>query len=182
MKNTPPFLLYFSIFIFFVSGGLYVYLYINLKNNTKIIAEVFDDIQKDKSTLVYLDKIDSDFTKINEEGKYIDTLLVKKDNAVPFIQSVETLMKDVSVGGAVDSVVEKEDGLLMTIKMNGGWQNIVKAIGLIEKLPYKATLSSVNMFYGEDQKAKKQASSTKSQNWQAVVLLNASVVNKDANK
>jgi hypothetical protein len=66
---------------------------------------------------------------------------------------IEDVMKTAGVSGAVDSVTESgttdlaagKGELHLTLSASGSWNAIMKFEGLLEKIPYKATINSVTL-------------------------------------
>lgn len=151
MKTKIKFIFFVSFVLCIVSSLVYGYIYFKLLDDKASVTALFDQINKDRKSLDNLKKIEVDFARTLSESDSLEKLLVKKGEVVDLIQSLELIMAQSKVEGAVDSVSEIDkdsDKLSLTLNMRGDWNNIMKMYGLLEKLPYKSVINSSSLSFG----------------------------------
>ncbi len=188
MKNKLNILIVLVLLIAASSAGLYFYFYNSLGVYQRETEDLRAKTKTLDATLGNLDIIEQNLKGTVENGDRIAALFLGQDSIVDFIQTIESVMKDVGVSGSVDSVVEQsfpeldasgKEKINMVISAEGDWSGLVNLLGLLERLPYKSTVNSFSLRYADvmvEATKKKAASTTKV--WQLKVNLDVWAIKK----
>jgi hypothetical protein len=91
---------------------------------------------------------------------YVDTLsdrnrlgsfFVSEDKVIEFIESVEKIGPESSTAIELSSIKVEEGHFRFHSEVKGSWTNVIRALILIENLPYSMSLDNVRIFFGEKQ-------------------------------
>lgn len=119
---------------------------------------------------------------LDQIGPDIDSLqsrIVAANDTVPFIDSIETLAKQSGAAVSIDSVgqepaIEGKDYeyIVMTLSTNGSWDQVHTFISMVESLPYKVTLQSLNLSLALPNQQQTTGSTTRStRNWKGTASI-----------
>lgn len=180
MKTRVKIIFFASLILCVISGLTYGYIYSMLLSDKASVTSLFNQISKDQKSLNNLKEVEVDFAQTLNKSDSLEKLLVKRGEVVDFIQSLESIMAETKVEGAVDSVTEVNEGsdkLSLTLNMRGDWNSVMKMYGLLERLPYKSVINSSSLSFGATP-IKKQATKTPAvtkDEWQLSVMMDVYV-------
>lgn len=99
------------------------------------------------------------YAKTTLEREYLTRVVLPKENIIDFIQLLEQTAIDVGVelelSGVTDESVISPDKIGYFkghIEINGAWSNVMRALIMIENIPYSVAISDVRLNNGSDQK------------------------------
>ncbi len=149
--NKTTTILALSLLCLGLSAALYVYMHYSFNGLQIKVADLYEQAAKSKADHDELAKVKENLKTTLGTGDRLSSLFVKEDSAVDFLQVIEGVMKTAGVVGSVENVSEITDekvkGLNLTLEAKGSWNEIMKFIGLLEKIPYKATIESAAFSY-----------------------------------
>jgi len=145
MNKTPTplnILFIFAVLGVIVWGGLYIFM----------VYSFFDLKQQGVNTVVGAIAVDRIVKKEAGAGDILKSYFIKSGQEAPFISSVETLCKNVSVSCVIRSIDEGDTlsdvpvkPLHFVVGSSGSFDNIMKLLRLFELSSYPITVSSVNL-------------------------------------
>lgn len=146
MTLSNKHILFITIFILLLTLGGYYFLFsiIESKNkNTFLLSQEIDTYAQNES-------MRRQNNKVTEEEKdkieKIDTYFVHKNEVVPFIETVEDAGKKTGVVVTIGTVSATEDSTFtLRLDAHGSWSDVNRFLLYLENLPYKVTLSKVDL-------------------------------------
>ncbi|MSR73361.1 hypothetical protein EXS61_02040 [Candidatus Parcubacteria bacterium] len=139
-----------AIFILLLALGGYYFLFSVIKSkneNAFLLSQEIDTYAQSESTRTQSDRVvEEQKDKIAEIGLYF----LHKNEVVPFIETVENSGRKTGVEVTIVTVDvgvgEGENAMLtMRFEARGSWNNVNRFISYIENLPYKVSLSKVDV-------------------------------------
>lgn len=162
MKRTTTniiFLISLSLLVF--SGALYAYLYFSFENVAAGTAKLYEETEESRASYEELTKVKENLKTTLGAKNRLESLFIKQDSIVDFIQVIELMMKTNGVSGSVENVSEVQtpelsaigkEELHVSLAISGDWNNVLKFQGLLEKIPYKTTINAANLTYVKNEK------------------------------
>jgi Tfp pilus assembly protein PilO len=157
MKNKSSTILIISIIILLLcASGYFVFLF-SFNSIRDDLDGMYSQSANQKARLSELQKIENNLKITLADKDKLASLFVKQESIVDFIQGIEATMKKLHLSGSIDSVAEENppelDGtdkekLNISLSASGNFGDVVKFAGLVEKLPFKSTVDSMNLAYG----------------------------------
>jgi hypothetical protein len=144
-------LLALSILAMTASVLAYAYMYkASIKKAQQALAVSSDSsvasdqsVESKKTLALYQD------TAVNRNR--LQSFLVSEENAVPFIDDVEAIgpasgatLSISSLSSGTDSVTSHE-AVTAQISVNGTWANVIRALQMVENLPYAVSVKSISL-------------------------------------
>jgi Tfp pilus assembly protein PilO len=166
MKNKTTTILILSILVFLVSASGYALMLYSFNNLETELEGLYQTSANGKARLAELKRIEDNLKSTLAGRDRLALLFIKQEGIVDFISEIESTIKSLGLKGEIESVseetteelaVKEKENLNITLSASGSWNGVVKLVGLLEKLPYKATVDNVSLKYGE----KKQESGNK---------------------
>lgn len=127
---------------------LYGFLFWSVKEKNQRVSSLLNEIEsreKQEQTLHSARSLAEDTLALREK---VDSYIVEKDEAVSFIEMLESLGKERNVSVLVEAVEAKDiagvfpsQEMQISLRAKGAWQNVVSFLGLVELLPYEAGVS-----------------------------------------
>lgn len=176
-KNISLFAVAFLFFVLVVIGFVFVVGHINERRDRVVtILGDIDGLTKKAEEYQLLEKI----IKTTEVDRVkVASYVVKKDGLVDFIKLIEGMATASGVEVVIKTVVESEvqnqatssPKVMLTLPLNavGTWENISMFFALLESMPYKTTLTKVDlkkMAFEEASGSKKRSFSKANPGWQ----------------
>jgi hypothetical protein len=161
MKRNLNILLILCILLTTASVGVYVYLFKKINQFKSDVVVINQKILTEEANLKNLETAEKNLKTIVDEGDKLATLYIDHENIVDFIQMVESLIKKGNLIGQVVSVSDvasqdldymNKEKLMLVINAKGDWLDVYKLVGLLEKLPYKASVENVGLTYSRKDK------------------------------
>lgn len=136
---------------------LYGFLFWSVKEKNERVSQAANDIElkeKQVENAGALRLLAEDTALLREK---VDSYIVGKDEAVSFIEMLESLGMERGVDVSVESV-EAADAvgdfpaqeLRLALRAEGSWRNILSFLGLVELLPYETRVSRVSLSRGAE--------------------------------
>lgn len=154
MKNKG--LLLVAVLFTIAAIGCYGFLFMEIKGKNERISELVNRIDSEASEENVLRSIK---TMVAETAPMREELLkftVGKDDAVSFIELLETVGRDAGVSVDIDSVTPAEiaggggvEALKLSLKITGAWAKVLTFLGLLEFLPYETKVEQVSVSRSE---------------------------------
>jgi hypothetical protein len=83
--------------------------------------------------------------RLDEINVFLDSLYIPEDNAVSFIEYIESVADDAGVSLDIKKFDIENGDLLMNIEVVGGWSQINRLLVMIENLPYYTVIEKFNL-------------------------------------
>ncbi len=134
--------------------GLYVWLVLKIQNTLASVEGFYSDIALSQTKDTSLQNLNRNSRTIIKEDAEIQSLFVQDQSAPDFIQSIETMMQDLKIDGAIKSVSNEQepeltplskDELEVSIEADSSYSNLLNFVSLLENLPYKSYVTSVSL-------------------------------------
>ena len=125
------------------------------------IAQKYDDnqnismnLQNDTIKSQQLANFQKSLKKSSEEKDALLALFIKNDDIPNFIQSLETIMKNLKITGTTKSVSERvvpeltssgKNELLISFEAEAPYSNLMQFVDILENLPYKSYISTATI-------------------------------------
>jgi len=179
--NRTNIILLISLVFLVAAGVLYFTIYFSFVSKMEEVNKLALKNRESKSSLDGLQRIENNLTSTLGTADNLRTLFIPEESIADFIQVIESLMKERSLVGSVDAVSVSESPelakvgkqyLQMTLSASGGFNDVMKFEGLLEKLPYKVTIDSVTLNYV----AKEKGEVSKGGPWRLVVMQKVVVI------
>ncbi len=112
------------------------------------------NLQSDMIKSEQLANFQKSLKKSSEEKNALLALFIKNDDIPNFIQSLETIMKNLKIVGTTKSVAERavpeltssgKDELLISFEAEGSYSNLMQFVDILENLPYKSYISTATL-------------------------------------
>ena len=115
--------------------------------------------------------LDKAVQSIQEEKQQLDMHFAKSSDIVPFLNTIEKLIKDAGTAGQVVSVdiLKDNQGLSIGIKAEGRFENVYKLLMLLENSPYKLEMMFVDISKIEGENVGEK--STTAPKWEGIFKL-----------
>lgn len=147
-KSTE--LLIITILLNLAAAGWYGFLFAEVKAKNENVASLLESIEADTAagnTLHAKKDLVADTASLREE---LALRIVSKEGAVPFIELLETAGASVGARVSIESIRANElsgsptaEELELSLRITGTWASVVRFVGLLELLPYKAEVHQV---------------------------------------
>lgn len=134
--------------IFFIASVVaFVLLYKEIDKNKKATEEIETKWQEEYLRRQEMKTLDKAVQSIQEEKQQLDMHFAKSSDIVPFLNTIEKLIKDAGTKGQVVSVdiLKDNQGLSIGIKAEGKFENVYKLLMLLENSPYKLEMMFVDI-------------------------------------
>lgn len=144
LTNKQIFIL--SIVVLLITVGGYYFFFSIIENKNKNISFLSQEID----TYAQNESVRTQSNKVAEEQKdkieKIDLYLLHKNEVVPFIETVEGAGKKTGAVVKIGTVNVGSDSVLaIRLEARGSWNNINRFLSYLENLPYKISLSKVDL-------------------------------------
>ncbi len=173
--NKTNTILIASLISLVLSAGAYACIYFSFSAMKGEVGDLYAESAKSKATHDELAKVKENLKTTLGTGDRLSSLFIGRDSVVDFIQMIEDVMRTAGVSGTVDGVTESKTAELdaigknelhLTVSASGSFNSIMKFEGLLEKIPYKATINSATFSY-------KDGGETGASGWRATVMITA---------
>lgn len=161
--KTTKQILAFTIILAIASIVFYVLFFNNIKEKNNMISTIINDVDTAVQKEVKLKSV-KDIIKDTTDGREkIDTYFINDDEIIGFIGEVEKIGRDIGVDVEIISVSISDSKLQqdniselldLDLKAEGQWSRIFHFLALIEKMPFKINISTINLeaIYESDNK------------------------------
>lgn len=115
---------------------------------------ISDSLQNDMIKNQQLSNLKKSFKNAGEENVALMAIFIKNDDIPSFIQSLETIMKNLKIVGSTKSVSERtlpeltpsgKNELLVSFEAEAPYSNLMQFVSILESLPYKSYISSATI-------------------------------------
>lgn len=164
--------IFLAVGFFILASLIFVFLYRETMDNHKISENSLAEWKKESSKQDETMSLNRSIASVTEKKNLLETHFAKSSDVVPFLDSLENLAKNVGVKAGVSLVdlPEKEDGLIVEMKVAGDFKTVYKFLKLLENSPYQLELTSVNLQnISQDETATK--SPDKKTGWEALLRI-----------
>lgn len=134
-----------------VSIGAYVFMYRTAMQSAVSAAAARASVAAAKDAEREAEEQGSIYQKTAAARASLPSFLVNDNNALAFIQKVESVGKESGAAVSISSLSSgaapgsSKQAVSAIVSMNGSWQAVMRAIGLVESLPYALSVRSVNL-------------------------------------
>lgn len=149
ISKTTKYLVTISISLI-ISIGVWIVLYRQIQKNKKTTGELQVQLEEDVATkqkALTLQRLMSD---LGEETDSFESHFVKNTDIVPFLNTIESLAKQVGAKAVINTVDTPEDppSLLIGIKASGSFESMYKFMALLENAPYELQILGFDLKKG----------------------------------
>jgi len=155
MKPTSHHYIALSIAFVVLVASLGAFLYIDgqVHNETKETTATFDKVAKEQTAITKEQSVASVFSSTALARALIQTYLIPDNNTVYFIEEIEGVAKqsgtNVSIASiSADDLTSASAGTIGRIQahisINGPWTGAMRALHIIEDMPYALTIDNVS--------------------------------------
>jgi hypothetical protein len=187
-KKTKKTTIFMAILVV-VIAVVYIVFFISIKNKNESVSLVINEVDIAIEKEVKLKSVKSLIEDIEDEREKLDIYFVDDEEVIDFIENIEDLAGDTGVGVEVMSVDISDDRnntpqqnsiselLLLSLKVEGSWDDLFQFILLVEGLPFKIDISKVNIEAIYSSGEKKESSG----NWKGLLSLGVLKLKEDVN-
>lgn len=136
-----------SLIFFLASSFVFLYLYKEIKNNSREIDKRESEWRSETFRREELKTLDDSIKIIAEERKQLEAHFARSSDVVPFLDTIEGLAREAGVSEDVSSVDISGDkqGLMVVMEAKGSFTSLYKFLTLLENSPYELELTGVNL-------------------------------------
>jgi uncharacterized membrane-anchored protein YhcB (DUF1043 family) len=158
-----------SIITFLFFCALFLFLYKEIENNTKISEQTQLNLQKEISRREEIKNFNDSFKTIEKDKLELETHFAKSSDIVPFLNTIEKTASNVGTKAEVSFIEVAKDntGLVVEMKNTGSFEQVYKFLMLLENSPYELEFSSVEMNSVSTEEVGKNGKSVKRNEWEA---------------
>ena len=133
---------------------LFFIIFPSLKEINKINNEVFQE--RSRLETLYAKgqlqkKVLSKYNEIKDDALFLDEIVLKENQELQYITTLENLAEttevnlDITIAPAKENFSPKLSALSFSFVVTGNWQNLLRWLDELEKLPYYTHISEVNV-------------------------------------
>jgi len=138
--------------------GIFLFLYTEVKAKNERISALINNIEANVVEEEKHNSIKVVAAQTAEQRTRLQHYIVAKEEAVSFIELLEKTGESIGVGVDIASVREVEIAgstafarLSLALTATGAWPRVIQFLGLLELLPYEATITQVVVSKSEKQ-------------------------------
>jgi len=148
-----PFLI-FAVAVTIFVALIYAYLYYKITISGQKISDIQSVIESAKLAKEREKSVLDRYTSTASKWASLQNLFVHSNKVVDFIETIESLSdqsKSIVTISSIDAdnldnaVVSKEGSIRVKINAKGSWISVMRALSLVEVLPYKLTINNVRL-------------------------------------
>ncbi len=124
----------------FVLVGVYGYSFYKVKETSENASLVSDELNEYLSKEGTINILKTSVRDTEEERKKINTYFVARDDIPDFARKIEALGEMSGTDLDITGLRKQGDVLLFDLSSDGGFQNTMQLISLIESLPFKVEI------------------------------------------
>jgi len=144
-------LLALSVLTLFLSCTAYSFMYNDAIKKAEAESAVKAQVVAATNEATEAKDMETVYESSESERELLPAFLVSTSNAVPFIDAVESIgpatgstLSISSLSSGVDSV-SSHSAVTATITVIGSWPNVMRAIAMIENMPYAISVQSLHL-------------------------------------
>jgi hypothetical protein len=156
MKPTSHHYIALIIALIVLTASLGGFLYIDgqVRNETKETTDTLDKVAKEQTAITKEQSMAETFSSTAIARALLQTYLIPDGNTVSFIEEIEGVAKqsgaNVSIASiSADDLTSATAGTIghiqAHISINGSWSEAMRALHIIEDMPYSLTIDDVNV-------------------------------------
>ncbi|MDE2188804.1 MAG: hypothetical protein KGJ35_03715 [Patescibacteria group bacterium] len=151
LKSQHYILLFVSILTVCVAAISYNFLYHQALSKAEAAAVAEAKVASMAATSIEEKKTAEIFATTATERSQLSDSMVSEGNAVPFIDSVEGIAAKSGATISLSSLSSGTDSasshatVLASVTIRGSWQNALRALELLENLPYAISMQNLNL-------------------------------------
>jgi len=157
-SNTKTKIIAAAVAVFILIAG-YAYLYFDFVRTNDSISADSAAISQEATQEQQVIGLRQTVASLQKDQGLLDSLFVDNDKVADFIQSIESLADTAGVSHQLSINVQPDDSLaadnkeLLQFHMttSGSWTNTIRFMTLLENMPYKVYVGSVELGEGSDQ-------------------------------
>lgn len=143
--------------------------------------DLSNNLQTDMFKNQQLTNLKRSLKKAGEQKDALLALFIKDDDIPNFIQSLETIMKNLKISGTTKSVSERvvpelksfgKNELVISFEAEAPYSNLMQFVSILENLPYKSYISLVTLTKEDSVQTSGTIKSSKSNLWKLNLTLN----------
>ena len=147
MKPTPHHYsaLAIAAIIFCISTAGYVFIYYQINLQITQTASAEQLVQDQQRFTEQQQHIVASLTATAQDRASIDSFILSTDQTLPFIDVVEGLSSVAGAQVTITSISADASNVHAHISIRGPWTNTLRAMHLVENLPYSISISSISL-------------------------------------
>ncbi|MBT3282845.1 hypothetical protein HON59_01515 [bacterium] len=162
--KTTKQVLTFTAILAIVSVTFYVLFFNNIKEKNNTISAIVNDVDIAVQKETKLKSVKNIIKDTADGREKIDTYFIKDDEIINFIGEVEKIGRDIGVEVEIisvsigDSKLQQDNVselLNLDLEAEGSWSRVFRFLTLVEKMPFKVNISTINLeaiYEGESKK------------------------------
>ena len=148
-----PFLI-FAVAVTIFVALIYAYLYYKITISGQKISDIQSVIESAKLAKEREKSVLDRYTSTASKWASLQNLFVHSNKVVDFIETIESLsdqskgivtISSIDADNLDNAVVSKEGSIRVKINAKGSWISVMRALSLVEVLPYKLTINNVRL-------------------------------------
>lgn len=144
-------LLIVAFLVFLVSAASYVLLYRAVVSQARQSSQILAEVTLESNKKLHEQELTATYADTLNDRTRVTSFVVSEEKIVPFIESIEKIGTDSGTDLEISAIgTEKtsaQDGgfghIAAHIDVKGSWTNIMRALLLIENMPYSAVINNV---------------------------------------
>ncbi len=133
----------FVIFVISISG--YIFIYYSIYDQAARTADTNGNIAAQQSAEIKERQISDSIAATVSDRALVSTFLISPNATVPFIDSIEGIGSQTGSKVTIVSISNDTGTLTTHININGSWKNVMRAMHLVENIPYSLRMDNVRM-------------------------------------
>src|SRR5690349_18424475 len=139
---------HYVLVIFAISAAVvsilgYIFMYRTIITQAKSSSKFLADINAESEKRQHEDELTKIYNNTVEDRTKIAQFFIHEDKIVDFIEKIEQIGRDSATDIDISSINTENSTVSAHIKAGGSWENIMRALIMIENLPYSISINNV---------------------------------------
>ncbi len=149
MKKNPLTRLGVLLLLCLVAGGVYVFLYRTVADVSGELATLEKEVQQKTTDADRISAAKNTLRTLDVDEASVASYLVLSSDIVPFLERLELIGEELGSDVSVVSVAKEKDGsrerLVLSLKITGAFESVMRTVGAIEHAPYDISTSQLSV-------------------------------------
>jgi Tfp pilus assembly protein PilO len=151
LRSQHYILLVLSVLAIFASAAAYFFMYNDAMKKAQEEANVQASVKAASKHAVEVENMKTIYDETAANRALLPSFLVSAGNAVPFIDAVEAIGPESGSTVSISSLSSGTDSnsslevVTATISAVGTWQNVMRAVEMIEDMPYAISVKNLHL-------------------------------------
>ncbi len=146
-------LLIVAFIVFLISAASYLLLYREVVSQARQSSQILAEVTLESNKKLHERELTATYADTLSDRTRVTSFVVSEDKIVPFIESIEKIGTDsgtdleISAIGTEKSTTQDAGfgHIAAHIDVKGSWTNVMRALLLIENMPYSAVINNVRL-------------------------------------